>query len=146
MKFMETSTDGLRIVYNVYREGYYHPTTYDVARNHIIRLLDQIDAMDDWQTLQDDIAAWASKQFPHQTPHSKLEHMRSEIEELDADPTDLGEYADCFMLLIDTARLAGYNMSDIFDAVGAKLEINRQRKWSEPDENGVSYHIKDESD
>jgi hypothetical protein len=98
-----------------------------------------------WQQLQDDIAAWSSVQFPHQTPHSKITHMQSELIELDEDPDDIEEFADCFMLLIDTARLSGYNMNDIFWAVWAKLKINKEREWGEPDEHGVCYHVKDES-
>ncbi len=98
----------------------------------------------DWQQLQDDISSWSSIQFPHQNPHSKITHLRSELTELDEDPTDIMEYADCFMLLIDTARLAGYDMGEIYQALRDKLEINKNREWGEPDEHGVSYHIKED--
>jgi hypothetical protein len=97
-----------------------------------------------WQRLQDRIAEWSSKQFPHQTPHSKITHLRSELDELDENPNDLMEFADCFMLLMDTARLSGYPMDDIYKAVDDKLAINKLRKWGTPDEHGVSYHVKEE--
>jgi hypothetical protein len=97
----------------------------------------------DWQDLQDDIAAWTSIQFPWQTPHSKITHMQAELLELDDDPTDLVEFADCFMLLIDTAQLAGFTMSQVHAAVRDKLEVNRRREWGEPDEHGVSYHVEE---
>lgn len=101
--------------------------------------------LNDWPQLQMDIANWSTAQFPHQTPHSKIEHLRSELTELDEDPNDITEFADCFMLLIDTARMVGYDMSEIYNAVKAKLEINKGRTWGEPDEHGVCYHIKDET-
>ena len=110
----------------------------DQAQENFSRLM-----REDWQELQNDIANWSTYQFPHQNPHSKITHLRSELVELDEDPTDVMEYADCFMLLIDTARLVGYDMSDIYKALREKLEINKNREWGEPDEHGVSYHIKD---
>lgn len=100
--------------------------------------------MSNWQILQHDIGEWAAKTFPHQTVHSKITHLRSELDELDGDPTDdLEEFADCFMLLMDAARLAGYSMHTILLAVETKLVINKERSWAPPDEDGVSFHVKE---
>lgn len=97
-----------------------------------------------WQNLQDKIAAWSIPTFPQQSVESKIEHLRRELDELAESPTDVGEFADCFMLLMDTARIAGFSMNEILEATECKLWVNMQRKWGPPDEHGVCEHIENE--
>ena len=52
------------------------------------------------------------------------------------------EIADCFMLLLDSAHHVGITHNEILQATKEKLEINKKRKWGNPDENGVVEHIK----
>ena len=51
------------------------------------------------------------------------------------------EYADCFMLLLDSASHMGLTFDILYEYTKRKLEINRNRKWGKPDENGVVEHI-----
>ena len=52
------------------------------------------------------------------------------------------EFADCFLLLFGAASSDGMSYEDICNAIQEKLEINKRRKWGEPDKNGVVNHIK----
>jgi hypothetical protein len=53
------------------------------------------------------------------------------------------EFADCFMLLLDSATHYGITAYELFDVTRQKLEINRKRKWGVPDENGVVEHLEE---
>jgi len=46
-------------------------------------------------------------------------------------------------LLLDIAAQEQIDISDLLRASYEKLEVNKKRKWSEPDENGVVEHIKE---
>jgi Protein of unknown function (DUF550) len=96
-----------------------------------------------WQSLQDDIGIFTDKTFGASTPESKARHLSEEALEAAADPSDIIEWADCLILLLDGVRRAGYSTQDLYDAVQRKMEINRNRKWGAPDENGVVRHIRD---
>ncbi len=85
------------------------------------------------------VSKWASETFPHQTPHSKMTHLRKEIDELAEDTSDGEEMADCFILLLNLAEMAGV---DLMAEARRKMEINRKRKWGAPDADGVCHHVK----
>ena len=79
-----------------------------------------------------------------------IHHLVEEVQELldalknEEDPEM--EFADCFLLLIDAFRMHYGNdvdMQKLIDAASKKLDICFQRKWGEPDKNGVVRHIKD---
>lgn len=53
------------------------------------------------------------------------------------------EYADCFILLLDSASHFGLTEYAIKVLVKKKLEINKKRKWCKPDKHGVIEHIKE---
>lgn len=95
----------------------------------------------DMNDLQHDLKKWTEKQFPSRNMESITNHLKSEIGELLENPTDIIEFADCFMLLVDAASYQGIHMSDIWRAMGEKLEINKKRKWGEPNEQGFVEHI-----
>jgi NTP pyrophosphatase (non-canonical NTP hydrolase) len=96
-------------------------------------------AEDSVSEFQREVSKWASETFPHQTPHSKMAHLRKEIEELGADLGDGEEMADCFILLLNLAEMAGV---DLMRAAKRKMEINRKRTWGAPDADGVCHHVK----
>lgn len=98
--------------------------------------------MDRWQKLQDDIGVFSDKTFGVSTARAKAMHLREEAKEAADDPSDVIEWADCMILLLDAARVAGFKTEDIYQAVLRKMEINKSRSWGEPDENGVVRHVK----
>lgn len=51
------------------------------------------------------------------------------------------EYADCLLLLLDSAANFGFNTKELIEYANRKLEINKKRNWGKPDENGVIKHI-----
>ena len=88
-----------------------------------------------------EINAWQSETFPHATVESKAEHLRREVEkELRHDPSDPDEIADCLMLLIG---ICGKLDLDPMRILRCKLEINKNRRWGEPDADGVVEHIRE---
>ncbi len=98
------------------------------------------------QRLQDDIAVWSDATFGvGRHPLAPLSHLVKELSELIDEPCDRMEYADCLMLLLDAYRMAGGNADDMVTACFQKLEINKLRKWGEPDANGVVEHIRGSS-
>ena len=99
--------------------------------------------MDRWQKLQDDIGVFTDRVFGHSTPEAKAMHLAEEAHEAAADPQDMLEWADCTILLLDAVRKAGYSTEDLYQAVIRKMEINKNRTWGEPDENGVVRHVKE---
>lgn len=105
---------------------------------------------DRYQILMDYIYRWSVKTFPRATTFSRLKHLEKEIKELiditqenpEINEKMLMEYADCFILILNSARSQGLSMEDIYQASVKKMEINEQRQWGIPDENGVVEHIR----
>ena len=100
----------------------------------------------DMNDLQYDLKTWTEKQFPQRTLQSILAHLRKEISELEESPDDIMEFADCFMLLCDAASYQNIAMSDIWRAMGEKLQINKNRKWGKPNSEGFVEHIRSSDD
>ena len=111
--------------------------------------------MVDLQSLMHAVHSWQIKTFNSQTPISKAIHLRKEVDELVAELQDSVVYspnntllrreiADCFMLLIGICTVSEFNETDIIEAVYEKLEINKHRKWGNPDKHGVVQHIREE--
>lgn len=97
---------------------------------------------DRWQQMQNDIGVFTDKTFGESTPQSKAHHLAEEAMEAAADPSDIIEWADCTILLLDAVRKAGFTTDDLYAAVARKMEINKSRKWGDKDENGVVRHVK----
>lgn len=53
------------------------------------------------------------------------------------------EFADCFMLLLDSAHHFSLSAEQLINLTREKLGVNKTRKWGKPDANGVVEHIKD---
>lgn len=62
-------------------------------------------------------------------PRGPLKHLAKEAMEAHANPDDLEEYADCFMLAIDAPRRAGFTPEQLLRAVLVKIEKCKQRTW-----------------
>lgn len=71
---------------------------------------------------------------------STMNHLKREVDEIIADPSDLEEYADVLILLVDAARMAGFHTDDLLDAAYAKHEVNKKRTWKPADIDGVHEH------
>ena len=96
----------------------------------------------DLNDLQFDLNKWTAEQFAGQPLSGKFAHLRKEINELEKEPKDVMEYADCYMLLIDIAGKNGVFLSDIHRAAGEKLEINKCRDWGKPNSDGSVEHVR----
>lgn len=114
------------------------------------------------QKVMDELAEWSDKTFGGQRNPAMLYHLRKEVDEaieetknyqnnivknMDIQPSGYSgmklylEYADMFMLLLDSARVHGFNAKKIIVAIREKLKINKKRKWGKPDKNGVVEHV-----
>ena len=92
--------------------------------------------------LQARVASWSIITFGSERPPSApLNHLLKEVQEAIDKPTDIVEYADCLLLLLDAAAKAGFNTNDLIEASFHKLRICEQHEWAEADENGVREHI-----
>lgn len=94
-----------------------------------------------------EITEWQKQTFPKASALSKIAHLKEEIDELSIDVgidavDKILEFADCFLLLFGAAASDGMTYQDICQAIQEKFEINKGRKWGNPDENGVVKHQK----
>lgn len=98
---------------------------------------------EEMEAFQDEITDFADKTFGAAgDPLPPLHHLRQEVKELIASPYDALEYADAFILLIQSAKRANLSMTQLLAAAKRKHQINLKRKWGKPDANGVVNHIK----
>jgi hypothetical protein len=58
-----------------------------------------------------------------------LDHIRKELCEIEADPSDIEEWVDVIILAFDGAWRAGWEPEDIVNAIVAKQTKNEARKW-----------------
>jgi len=103
-----------------------------------------------------DYAIWQDTTFPNQSVTSKLEHLKTEIDEvieiLESTDSTTGLYvenyllrheiADAFLLMFASARDLGFNFSDIKVVMAKKFEIIKNQEWAEPDKKGIIHRIK----
>lgn len=73
-----------------------------------------------------DIVEWADATFPARNASSALLKLFEEVGELVKDPSSGPEYADICIMLFDLANMHGV---DLAEAIRAKMEINRGRRW-----------------
>lgn len=92
------------------------------------------------ENLFEEVRIWQRETFPKATAKSAANHLVREAKELLADPTELSELADVFILAVGVADQLGVNIEEVIEC---KMEINRQRAWGEPDEHGVVEHVRD---
>lgn len=88
-------------------------------------------------------AKWADETFgSHRDPRPTLQHLQREVIEVMDSPYDAEEYADCFLLVMDAARRAGFDIEYLLQAATAKYIVNTNRTWATPDADGVMEHVK----
>lgn len=74
--------------------------------------------------------AWSQKTFgPGRRTGGVLAHIRKELAEIEADPTDVEEWIDVAGLALDGACRAGHAPTEVVDAWRAKIAKNRARSW-----------------
>ena len=95
------------------------------------------------QTFINDLSKWSDSAFGKERPFTApLHHLKLEIDEVIESDGDPEEFADCFLLLLDSYRKTGGNTQKLMQQMYKKLEINKQREWNKPTENGVFLHKK----
>ena len=73
---------------------------------------------------------WSEATFgPGSRLHGVLDHIRKELGEIEADPTDLSEWVDVIILAFDGAWRAGWEPQEIINAIKAKQAKNEARTW-----------------
>ena len=107
------------------------------------------------------VGQWTREVFTTATPHGATKRAIQECEELlevlkywpptyelykdkYASPNEIkahigSEIADVLHCIIDVGAQLGI---DVTEALRQKLEVNKARTWSEPDENNQRYHVK----
>lgn len=74
--------------------------------------------------------AFSTKTFgPDNRWKGVVDHIRQELEEIEADPTDLIEWVDVILLAFDAAWRMGKTPEEIVSAIDAKLTKNEKRTW-----------------
>lgn len=58
-----------------------------------------------------------------------IDHIRKELHEIEADPTDVEEWIDVIILAFDGAWRAGFEPAQIVKAIVAKQTKNEKRRW-----------------
>lgn len=76
--------------------------------------------------LQKEQWQWVLATFPGETLEGVIRHLKEEVAELEASPTDADELADCFLLVMCAASHAGV---DLWTAATQKLAKCKLRKW-----------------
>lgn len=83
----------------------------------------------------------ASNHVSEGVAYGALRHLAKEVQEAIENPHDIDEYADCFILLLDALRIAGFTTDYVFSAAEAKHEINKKREWQPVNSEGFSEHV-----
>lgn len=81
-------------------------------------------------------ASWARETFGPGYRPGTIKHLRKELLEIEADPSDCEEWIDALILVIDGATRSGHDPQKIIDTYHAKMFKNRNRTW--PDWRGMS--------
>jgi len=89
---------------------------------------------------QSNHAAWASKTFPDETLDEVIKHLKAEIDEARETPSDVFEWADCYILMMYACQRCGHSMSDVVDIAKKKHEINLKRTWPGKNKEGIYQH------
>jgi len=104
------------------------------------------------QRFWDEQAEWSRATFGSDTergPLGPLKHLEKETEEARQSwikqdiPEAKVEIADCLFLTFDAARRAGMSLDDLLDTAFRKLEINKQREWQKPTNDGPVEHVRE---
>lgn len=73
---------------------------------------------------------WSGRTFgPGDRAQGVVDHIRKELHEIEADPTDLSEWIDVVILALDGAWRSGAQPHQIIAALVAKQTKNEARVW-----------------
>jgi hypothetical protein len=73
---------------------------------------------------------WSGNTFgPGPRTEGVIDHIRKELREIEADPSDITEWIDVVILALDGAWRAGFQPQEIIDAMVAKQTRNEGRNW-----------------
>jgi len=86
-------------------------------------------SIEDLQVLITDHHRWAESTFAGETSQEKILKLKKEADEVAADPTDLVEYADVGLLLLQILTRHGFTVEQWATAMENKSRINRTRQW-----------------
>jgi len=125
-------------------------------RNNVNSLLEADEpkqVTDELQQLMNEWFIWATKTFPSATSLSHARHLQKEAAELcevlietpNESPLNQSlrhEFADCFILILNTASRCGFTIRELMNCGIEKMEINKKRKWGKPDKDGVVEHLR----
>jgi NTP pyrophosphatase (non-canonical NTP hydrolase) len=99
-----------------------------------------------------EIVSWQDATFAKATAHSKICHLKQEVQELEneilkdssirVEDEMFEELADCFILLFGAAGCMKMSYEEITEAINKKMVKNKSRVWGQPDANGVVNHVK----
>ena len=87
---------------------------------------------------------WSGRTFgPGSRTLGVIDHIRKELDEIEADPADLGEWVDVIILGFDGAWRAGWQPQEVIDAIKAKQARNEARTWPDwrdlPDDQAIEH-------
>jgi hypothetical protein len=94
--------------------------------------------------LVEDNSAWSQATFgsdAERGPIGALKHLEEEAREAQAEPTDILEYADCLLLLLDATRRAGWSVEDLVNAAYDKMKVNKTRTFIKAPPDQPSHHL-----
>ncbi len=75
-------------------------------------------------------AEWSERTFgPGERTAGNIDHIRKELTEVEANPTDVTEWTDVATLALDGAWRVGHSPETIAAAMFAKLAKNKTRQW-----------------
>ena len=92
-------------------------------------------------------AEWSQKAFgsdDKRGPIGALKHLEKEAVEAQDSPSDIVEYADCLLLIVDASRRAGFNPHQLVEAAYEKLQVCKSREWPTPTSDEPVEHIRGE--
>lgn len=73
---------------------------------------------------------WSERTFgPGPRTKGVIDHIRKELAEIEADPTDISEWIDVTILALDGAWRAGHSPEQIWEALKSKQAKNETRAW-----------------
>ena len=96
-----------------------------------------------------DQAEWSQKTFgsdQERGPIGPLKHLEKEAREAQENPRDYEEYADCLLLILDAARRAGLDASNLVAAARLKMNKNKARTWPKPVNDEPVEHVRGKAD
>ena len=75
-----------------------------------------------------------------------VNHIKSELLEIEESPDDLSEWIDVLILAFDATWRLGATPEEVTSALAAKQKINTERIWGPPPpEDQPSFHVREET-